>query len=288
MKKSLLSRSMVAVASIAVGSVALAAVPASAATSSGITRDQVLTAAAGVRSAPANQNNFLGGNYGPAANRALKAMANRACAIDPDGPRVALGSVAASTAPGGSADGVVVTAQIFNLDPAAPGNGGPESLCSFGAVAPTAERSVLNGTATLTGGAASALSGDVFVTPAIFTPVSNSTPAAFPTFSATGNAVQSNTVKVTDKKTKKEKKAAKVKYDKRLKSAKKAYKKAVDKAGSSKSKKSAAKKAWTAKKKAAKAKYKYAIAGYKLVIRKTSTPFAVSAQFVLPTPPNQP
>jgi hypothetical protein len=289
MKKSVLSRSMTAVATLAVGSVALAAVPASAATSSGVTREQVLAAAAGVRSGPVASGNPITTNYGPAANRALKAMANRACGIDPDGNDVAVTSIAAATASGGSAEGVVVSAVVFSLDPANPDAGNAQRLCTFGALAATAERSVLSGTATVAGSSPVALSGDAFITPAVFGPASSSgTVAARTSFTASGNATQSNVVKVKDKKTKKEKKAAKAKYDKRLKAAKKAYKKALDKAGSSKSKKAAAKKAWSAKKKAAKAKYKYAVAGYKLVTRKTATPFNVSAQAVPPAAPNQP
>jgi hypothetical protein len=289
MKKSVLSRSMTAVAAIAVGSVALAAVPASAATPSGITREQVLTAAAGVRSGPLPSGNPVTTNYGPAANRALKAMANRACGIDPDGNSFAVTSIAAATASGGSAEGVVVTAMVFSLDPTDPGAGGPQRLCTFAALAATAERSVLSGTATVAGGSPVALSGDAFVTPAVFSAPSGNTPVTAQTsFTASGNATQSNVVKVKDKKSKKEKRAAKAKYDKRLKAAKKSYKKALDKAGSSKSKKAVAKKAWSAKKKAAKAKYKYAVAGYKLVTRKTATPFNVSAQAVPPASPNQP
>jgi hypothetical protein len=286
MKKSVLSRSMVAGAALAVGSVALAAVPASAATPSGITREQVLTAAAGVRSGPIGSGNPVSLNYGSAANRVLKAMANRACGIDPDGNDVAVASLAAATASGGSAEGVVVTAIVFNLDPASPASGQPQRLCTFAALAATAERSVLSGTATVAGSSPVALSGDAFLSPAVFTTSSGLNPAAAQTsFTANGNATQSNVVKVKDKKTKKEKKAAKAKYDKRLKAAKTSYKKALDKAGSSKSKKAAAKKAWTAKKKSAKAKYKYGIAGYKLVTRKMPTPFNVSATYAPPAAP---
>ena len=149
MRSSILSRSVIGVAALGIGSVALAAAPATAATPSGITRDQVLTAAAGVRSGPVGTGSFIGNNYGPTANRALKAMANRACGIDPDGNDVAVAAVAAATAAGGSADGVVVTAIVFSLDPANTSSGSPQSLCTFAALATTAERSVLSGTATV-------------------------------------------------------------------------------------------------------------------------------------------
>jgi hypothetical protein len=278
MRTSLISRSVIAVASVAIGSFALSAVPANAAAPNGITQEQILTAAAGVRANPAaSPGNIFspGPGYGPAANRALRAMANRVCITDPDGPEVNVQSVAAAPATAQSADGVVVSAFILSSE----GTSGSMTgrLCTFGALAPVAARSVLTGTATVAGGPTVSLSGDAFLTPPVNTPFTSST-TQLPSFSASGAAVQSNAVKVTDKKTKKEKKVAKAKYDKRLKAAKKSYKKALDKAGSSKSKKAAAKKAWSAKKKSAKAKYKYAIAGYKLVTRKTATPFSVSAQ----------
>ncbi|MBD8608493.1 hypothetical protein IFT73_16675 [Aeromicrobium sp. CFBP 8757] len=281
MRTSILSRSLVAVASIAVGSVALAAVPATAATPSGITREQVLTAAAGVRANPdSTTGGIFGGGpgYGPAANRALRAMVNRVCITDPDGPELAVQSVAAATMTGQSADGVVVSAYILNTESDSSSVAG--RVCSFGALATVADRSVLTGTATITGGATVALSGDAFVTPAVNLVFTSSGPTGeLPTFSASGAAVQSNVVKIADKKTSKEKRAAKKKYTKRIASAKKSYAKALDKAGSSKSKKSAAKKAYKAKRASATAKYRTAVANFKLVTTKTPTPFSVSAQY---------
>jgi hypothetical protein len=287
MHASILSRSVMAVASLAIGSVALAAVPADAATKTGITRAQVLTAAAGARTAPDTSRTFIG-NYDPATNRALRAMVNRTCAVDPDGPEVYNGVIVTATAPGASADGVVVSALLYDTDTLSQQAVPTGRLCSFGALTTTKPRSVLRGAARLGEAPSVRLSGDVFVTRPVSSPLDESTQSLpFPAFSATGTSVQSTKVKVSDKKTTKEKKAARTAYDKRLKAVKKSYAKALDKAGSSKSKRAAAKKAWGAKKKSAKAKYRYAIAGFKIVTRKTATPFTVSAQSVLP-PPNQP
>lgn len=278
MRTSLITRSVVAVASLAIGSAALAAVPATAATPSGITRDMVLTAAASVRAAPPGSFN----EYGAAGNRALKAMANRACSIDPDGPESYFGAIAGATAPGGAADGVVVTAVLG--DSLLSGPESPTRICTFGAVATTAAGSVLSGTATING-APSALPGDVFATPATRSELTGSPgmSTVFPAFAASGNAVQSITVKIKDKKTAKQKKAAKKTYAKRLASVKKVYKKALAKAGSSRSKKAAATKTYKAKVKSAKATYRYRIANYKLRTVKVATPFNVSAQA---TPPD--
>ncbi|KAA1380438.1 hypothetical protein [Aeromicrobium fastidiosum] len=289
MRPSALTRSAIAVATLSLGSLALAAVPAQADTPSGISRDMVLTAAAGVRATPPGTGTVLFGDakgYGSAANRALKAMVNRVCVTDPDGPELSLGFIAGAAAPGGSTDGVVVSAYILNIEASSSSGSEAGRVCSFGVLAPVGLRSVLTGTAALTGAPAVAVSGDVFATPAsniAFGPSSPEPSTGTPTFTASGNAIQSNVVKVKDKKTTSQKKAAKVKYDKRLKAAKKAYKKALDKAGSSKSK--AAKAAWTAKKKAAKAAYRYAIAGYKLVTQKVNSPFSISAKSTPPPAP---
>jgi hypothetical protein len=286
MRSTILSRSAVVVASLVVTAAALAATPAQAATASGITRDMVLQASGGIRIAPATSSTIFGGGiYDPATNRALRAMVNRTCAIDPDGPEIGIGSIAASTVAGASAEGVVVTAVIYNMDTVTSGSGTPEGrVCTFGALAPVALRSVLTGIATLTGAPTAPLSGDVFVTSPAMTSLEDymSGPETFPTFAASGATVQSDQVKVADKKTSKQKKAAKATYTKRLKAAKKAYTKALKKAGNSKSKKSAAKKAYSAKKSSAKAAYRAAIAEQKIVTRNTSTPFTVSAQYAYP------
>jgi hypothetical protein len=274
MRLSILSRSAIAAATLAVGSAALVAAPAEAASPSGITREQVLAAASAVRSTPMTTP----GSYGSVGNRAIKGIVNRACSVDPEGPESYYGSIVGAAQAGASADGVVITAIFTNPES---GSFNPNSVCTFGVLTTSAPRSVLNGTATIGSSAPAALSGDVFVTPAVRTVVGSGSPDSsvlFPTFTASGAAVQSTDVKVADKKSKKQKKAAKAKYDKKLSSLEKSYDKALKKAGSSKSKKSAAKKTYTAKKKAAKAAYKYAIASYKIVVKKTATPFNVTAK----------
>jgi hypothetical protein len=297
MRMPILTRSVVAVATLAIGSVALAAVPANAKpsaadTPNGVTRAQVLTAAAGVRAVPlpASSGPFTSG-YDPATNRALRAMVNRVCAVDPDGPELSTGSIAAATASGGSAEGVVVSAFLFNTDTVVTGSSTPQGrVCSFGALAATDSRGVLSGTASLSGLPPAALSGDVFTTG----PLNSSLGVILegggsydflPTFSASGTSTVTVDTKVATKKTTKQKKAAKVKYNKQLKSAKKAYKKALDKAGKSKSKKKAAKSAYSKKRSAAKAAYKLAVANFKIVKTSTSAPFNVSAKAAAPTPP---
>jgi len=282
MRTSLLSRSVIAVATLGIGSVALAAVPASAATASGITRDQVLAAAAGVRSEPVS----VEGQYSPSTDRALRVLANRACSIDRDGTQLIIGFLADATDAGASADGVVVTAVIADLAGQSEGYKG----CSFGALATTDGAFTLSGSATLGSAAPVALSGDAFATAPVIFNAEGEGAFAPPAFTASGSATRSfdvtTSTKVKDKKTKSEKKAAKTTYAKRLAAAKKSYQKALDKAGKSKSKKAKAKKAYSAKRATARAAYKYAIAGYKIVKKTTqqteTRPFTVSAQAANP------
>lgn len=301
MRTSRLTRSLIATASLAVASATLAAAPANAGpsiadTSNGVTRAQVLTAAAGVRANPnptTSGGPFFSG-YDAGTNRALRAMVNRVCVVDPDGPELNYGTLAAATVGGGSADGVVVSAILINIDSVSTGGGSIVNgrICSFGALAATDARGVLGGTATLTGLPPAALSGDAFVT----SPINASLAAlsgsggsdlysVLPTFSATGASTVTVDTKVVAKKSSKQKKAAKAKYSKQLKSAKKAYTKALDKAGSNKSKKSKAKKAYSAAKSSAKTTYKNAIANYKIVKTSTSAPFSVLAKVTAPAPP---
>lgn len=271
MRSSLLNRSVVAVASLAIGSVALAATPATAATPSGITRDMVLTAAAGARTATPTA----------AQSAAITDVLKRGCGIGPEDLSLPLQPKA--VAAGDDADGVVLTAFVYS--------GPTQGLCTIGAFATVDASFQLSGTATITSRAINAadaprttdfsgpLSGDVYVTPR------TDPSGTFATVSAAGNATKTTTTtttsKVADKKTKAQKKAAKKKYDKRIKAAKKAYKKALVKAKSSKSKKAAAKKTYKAKRANAKAIYRKSIAGFKLVTRTTTNtenrPFSVTA-----------
>ncbi|MCL8249840.1 hypothetical protein AERO_00460 [Aeromicrobium fastidiosum] len=279
MRSSLLSRSVIAVASLAIGSVALVAAPATAATPSGITRDAVLSLAAAARV-----------DATAAATRtAARDILSRECALT-TGESITttenglfVTSVAAVT-PSATADGVSISGFVSL-------SGQPIRQCVVGVIAPTAPGFTLSGQATLSittssspAQAQTTLSGDVSVS-AINT-IPNFTAVTGTTYSASGATSKTSTVrtstKVKDKKTSKQKKAAKKKYDKKLKALKTSYKKALAKAGSSKAKKKAAQKSYSAKKKAAKATYRYAIAGYKIV-RKVKTvtenrPFTAKAE----------
>jgi hypothetical protein len=297
MSPSILTRSVVAVASLALGSVALAANPATAAgakaatTPAGVTRDMVLSAAAG----------FRGEGDPLSAYKAMFAMVNRACSVDTDsGERIDVDEadapdvIPASTR--SNADAVVILADIESLF------SGTKRQCIVLAVAATEPGFTLTGNSTLTVETQPAGDGPILMKAAagpatLVTPLSGDVStttfkvpageeAADGTFSVNGSSVKITTVttskKVPDKKTKAEKKKAKKTYAKRLKAAKAKYEKALDRAGSSKTKKAAAKKAYSKRKSSAKAKYKYAIANYRIVRKTTSTtdsrPFTLTPQ----------
>ncbi|MFC5676763.1 hypothetical protein [Aeromicrobium endophyticum] len=311
MRSSILSRSVVALATVAISSAALAATPANAA-SAGVTRDQVLTAANGVRTAQANETT----SFSPATARALRAIVIAGCDVSSDDDEyayISYNDIGIQVTPAGDdAQGLVVTAQIQRPFT----NGGPfgnSQYCTIAAFASTNASYKLSGTATFTGQSfteggpedgtkitlqSAPLSGDVFVS-APFNydnPVLDTVDEDSVRASAAGNATKTTKVttsrKVKDKKTTSEKKAAKTKYDKRIKAAKKSYAKALDKAGSSKSKKAAAKKAYKAKRASAKAKFKYGIAGYKIVKKSSNVsdvqPFSVTTAPVFSNSSNLP
>ncbi|MET0820848.1 MAG: hypothetical protein ABWY58_07775 [Aeromicrobium sp.] len=293
MRTSILSRSVVAVATLAIGSVALGAVPANAATPNGVTRDQVLTAASGVRAADASKT-----AVSAATARALRAIVYKTCDVLDDNSEGAYVSSVRAMSAGGAADGLLISARVDR-------GIGASQECTFAAIATTDASSTLTGGVTVKGtkvevvngqadvetpvSQTTALSGDVFTSPII-----NNAGTSFdnPTLtdasaSAAGNVTKTANVtkRVADKKTKSEKAKAKAKYAKKIKSVKKSYAKALDKAGKSKSKKTAAKKAYKTKRAAAKASYKYAIAGYKLVTKKNQV---ISVQaFSIATPAQQ-
>lgn len=304
MRTSVLSRSLIAATGLAVAAATLASVPASAAP--GVTRGQVLAAAAAVRADGAATL----GTKSASTNRTLRTLSNQVCAVDHSAEAVVL-PIAIATQAGEQADGLMVGAVIvdlsviisfFNATPE-PTLGdlselesempNPDTigrLCVFGALAATDVSSSLSGTATLDllGASSYNLSGDVYVTPArnlryseLMTLLSGSSEAEFtlPSFKATGNATKVTPTKVSTPKTTKQKKAAKKAYDKALKSAKKSYTKALKKAGDSKKKKSAAKKAYSKKKATANAKYRSAIATFKIVNNSASRAFSVAALF---------
>lgn len=283
MRTTITLRAGVAVAAAAVGFAMLTAVPASSATPSGVTRDMVLTAANAFRD-PAQDPKVSG--------RAVRGVVNRACGVDQDAGEAATNLEGRPTQAGDDADGLILTARIANL--------GDDTIrsCVIGAVAAAAPGFALNGTATLTVTSVVgdnppvtralpvSLVGDVAVT-APFVPA-DSEEITDVSFAATGEATRgipvTTTTKVPDKKSTREKRAAKKTYTKRLSSAKKSYTRALKKAGSSKSKKAAAKTAYRAKRTSAKVRYRLAIADEK-VITTTAIVQGDPRPFGIATPP---
>lgn len=278
MRKSVLSRSLVAVASLAIASATLAAVPVTAAPAD-VTRAQVLTAIDGVRTDLASEEPVdpeAGSPFSPSTTRALRALANRACEVNHDAETVVT-ALGMPTQPGDDADGLMVIALI--ADPSAPSSDifDPEldgRMCAFGALAATDAEFSLSGSATIDflTSSSHAISGSAYATPmrsitfAEFLALVSGEEGAFtePSFAATGNASKTtyttSSSNVVTPKTAQQKKAAKKVYDKALKSAKKSYTKAVKKAGNNKGKKAAAKKAHAKKRAAAKTAHQRAIA----------------------------
>lgn len=294
MRKTILTRSVIAAATLAIGSVALAATPATAASAQGVTRDEVLTAVNGVRAADANDT-----SYSFATGKALRALVTKACGVSTNPADNEYANLEEeqirTTNAGDDAEGLLISAEVY-----VSGFGGED--CTFAAFATADPTFQLAGTATISGTRfnettdadesvtlrSQALSGDAFVTSPLngqsLNDVDNLVAAAVG--NATKTTVTKTTTKVADKKTKSEKKKAKATYAKKIKSVKKSYAKALDKAGKSKSKKAAAKKAYKAKRATAKAKYTYAIASYKLVKKSSSStenrPFSITTPVSVP------
>jgi hypothetical protein len=274
MRPSHFFRAVVAAAALAVGTSALVAAPAGAAPSE-ITRAEVLAVTAAVR---AETPTATPGAYTSNTLRAIQALAAKACSVEKTPGQYVYGVGAMAVQPGRGADGVVVTASLFQRD--VPGS----LVCQFGVITTAADASTLSGTGQLGSGAPFALSGEVAVTPPSI--VQSSQLGGFHEFRASGQASQSINVVTSEKvltpKTSKQKKAAKKKYTQRIKAAKKSYTKAVKKAGHSKSKKKAAQRAYAKKRATAKSLYKKSTATSKTVkktsVRTTQTPFNVTAQ----------
>lgn len=276
MRTSVLSRSVVAVASLALASAALTSAPASAAPSE-VTRAEVLAVTDAVR---AESPTSSPGAYSIGTMRALQALATRACSVEQNPGQYVYGVDAIVTQTGQGADGLAVRASVYRE--AEPMNSFVH-VCDFGAVASRATSSALSGSAQLgQTPTTTPLSGEVTVTPPILYPSTLNGPL---TFRTTGQSTQSVNVvtskKVSTPKSSKTKKYAKKKYAKRIKAAKKSYAKALKKAGHSKTKKAAAKKSYVKKRATAKAAYRKSVATFKIVrtttVRKTSTPFDLSA-----------
>jgi hypothetical protein len=299
MRTSILSRSAVAVAALAIGSVTLAAAPATAATPAGVDRDTIVSILDAARDAQANDD-----DYTDAQQAVIVKLTEAVCGYTTSDDLYAHDPDFDFFKDGASAIGAMVTVELHQED-AESSQGYTHQVCTFGLVASADKNAKLSGRATLTltprpestegpilmaaaanDSTTSALSGNAFVSDSITRPENdyyNNYSAA--EFTAVGAATTSKTVtdqrKIWDHKSKAEKKAAKVKYDKRIVKAKKAYAKALDRAGSSSAKKAAAKKAYLAKRAETKVKYNYAVWNYRYVTNtKTSTqtaPFNLSA-----------
>jgi hypothetical protein len=284
MRSSFLSRSVLAAAALAVGG-ALAAPPAGAATPSGVTASTVVSAALLTRAGPPPGSSELA----PEALRATEDILLRSCDLKPG--ETVDDFFAEPVQTGNLTDGLLAAAFIDDTV------ADTSRICLVGATAVKNASSTLSGTATLTADvvrgsdetpspttATSVLSGDVVVTGPISVPDTDTIERAM--FTATGSTVEQATQTYTIhlKKTVREKRHAKRLYTNSVKKALKTYQKAIKKAGTSTTRKKAAKKAYTARKKVASAKYKKYVASRKTVTRtRTYTsrqPFTITTPWV--------
>lgn len=297
MRRSILSRSVIAAATLAVGSAAFAAVPATAASGNGVTRQEVLAAASALRADSAQR-------IDPSATTqaTLDALAAKVCG------RKVLDTFAQPVETPGSVDGLAVTSLVAATDANPTGSGSSSRVaatsCSFSALATLDGRATFSGEAHVfsasdfgpigietTFSAAGqpaftsnvySLSSNVFVSPALVeSGYSGSNIEAEGLVKGPDSQRVLTSVKIADKKSKAEKKAAKKAYSKRIKAIKKSYDKAKRRAGSSAAKKTVARMTYTTRKASAKAAYRYAVADYKLVNQRTTVAderrFAVEA-----------
>ena len=292
MRLSPLSRPLVAAAGLAVAAAGFVVAPADAAAPAGITRTDVLAAAAKARTIDVTDINEL------TSPKEARRLANRACSVDPDSEILSMALPLPVTA-GQHADGLFVEAIIYDAEAMShvSETSSPYEFarfCAFGALAATDPGFSLQGTATFGFVTAKAyqLSGDVFVTPAVsmkaadlFPGPDAEAPKVDPVFSATGKSakttVTTTITKTATPKTAKQKKAAKKAYTKALAAASHAYDKAKAKATTSKAK-AAAKRKYTARKAAAKSAYQAAIAPFRITKTKKSNtvsyPFSVAME----------
>jgi hypothetical protein len=279
MRTSILSRSAIAVATLAIGSAALVAAPATAATSNGVTREEVLAAAAAVRADAASEATS------DSTQAKLAALAAKVCGPTVDDRFNVFGQPVSTP---DSVDGLTITViQPTGMPEETPPFPSPFlgiDSCTFVAVAPIGGATTFAGdlsvsTATLdpfagpfgpgqsTSDNVYALSGDVFSSP----PMKVTHSVNFSAMAAEGLVTSENgqrvlTVsKIADKKSKAAKKAAKARYVKRTKAAKKTYARALKRAGSNRAAKDAARMTYLSRRASLKSAYAYAIADYKLV-----------------------
>lgn len=270
MNTSIAHRSVVALASLAIGSVVLAATPATAATPEGVTRQTVLAAAQEARDGDAQS--------------LVDELVLAVCAVK-EGERFERNADPVDRS--AAVDGLLVNAQISD--------GSKEGrYCVFAALAPTTPSATMSGTVTIsdpgvieaTFSAAQALqtsdlSGDVFVTEPIDIGAGRLTASASGTV-VSASASDTAITRLVTPKTTQQKKAAHKAYDRKVSAAKKVYAKALKKAGSSASKKAAAKKVFRAKKSTALSAYRKATAGT-LTVNSTSTPVTRTTPFEVTT-----
>ena len=257
MRTSLLSRTVIAMASLGIGSVALAAAPATAAATNGITRDMVLTAAAGVRA----DGDFP---FSDTTTAALGALVSRSCDLT---GAAGVQNFAETIDTRGSVDALIVVSRFIADE--------NTHDCTFVAIASSDASLSLSGELAVTdfgtneGATPYQLSGDVMVSKAVTT-AAGSFDTGFTAVGATVGSSRALTIyKVPDKKTKSDKALARTKYDTRVTNAKRAYGKALKKADT-KAERKAAKHAYSARKALARKKFTYAVAGYKLAKVRTT------------------
>ncbi|MBD8608490.1 hypothetical protein IFT73_16660 [Aeromicrobium sp. CFBP 8757] len=248
--------------------VATAAVsgPAAASGSTGVTRDSILTAAAGIREPDIAT--------GPATDAAVRQIVGRACAADLDGA-AQLYQWRASSVDGPGVTGLVVRAAIVEPD----GSGSTTSrICAFAAMTPsTSSEHRLSGSYTFgvevgyteTRELKGLMSGSVQLTTVLSVQRDRYVSAAYLTAAGSSQRTVHTTVesRVETPKTKKQLKTARATLVKSNASAKRTYKKAVKAAHGSKAKKAGALKRYRASR--ARAEKVYLRATRTFVIKRT-------------------
>lgn len=226
-------------------------------TSTGITRDMVLTAAAGLRAPEPSSAKEA------ATDAILRDIVRRAAGVESTSTEL-VDYTAYPTQPELAIDGVLVDASVHRVDD------GTSRSCTVVVLAATDPAVPLGGTATISTTArpdgrtdasttlsSSPLSGDTFVSAPLDTSDSGALLVAV-TGGAPAPAV--TTPATSAPRSAAEKAAARTAYDQALASARKKYLKAKKKAKGSKKKKAAATKAYAKRKASAKARYRSAVA----------------------------
>lgn len=272
MPRSTLHRRVIAATAVAIGAATLSHAPATASTTPGITRVQVLEAAALARQ-PVRDD---------AAYSTLNALVHRVCGV-PSGQNLVRLSAYWDVVPvatSSSVDGVLVSAGVSTYR--ADDSFVSAQNCTVAVLAATDDKRTMSGTVKVASPGVTdetfALNEQVFVSPLVG--AINSGRAFTGSMTASGTADQTLKVpikiKVVTPKSVARKKAARHAYEKSLASAKKSYKKAVKKAGKSKSakvkaKKLKAKKTYNRRKASATKTYRVAVASVVTYVPSTRT-----------------